>query len=107
MKALVDIPRDNEGYLLNVSDWNKEIAYEIALEESLELSEAHWEIIELLRNFYQEFEQSPAMRIMVKQASIKLGKEKGNSIYFMRLFPGSPAKIANKVAGLPKPLNCL
>ncbi len=107
MGALADIPRDNEGYLLNVADWNKQIANELALEESLELSDAHWEIIDLLRSFYQEYEQSPAMRIMVKQASIKLGKDKGNSIYFMRLFPGSPSKVASKIAGLPKPLNCL
>lgn len=107
MTVLAALERDKEGYLLNVDDWNQEIALALAAEESLELEAAHWEIIELLRDFYQEFEQSPAMRIMVKQAAIKLGKDKGNSIYFMRLFPGSPAKVASKVAGLPKPLNCL
>ncbi|WP_299974463.1 TusE/DsrC/DsvC family sulfur relay protein [uncultured Pseudoteredinibacter sp.] len=107
MAALDNIARDNEGYLVNVSDWNKTIAEELAQEESLQLEDAHWEIIELLRDFYDEFEQSPAMRIMVKQAALKLGKEKGSSIYFMRLFPGSPAKLASKLAGLPKPLNCL
>lgn len=107
MSSLANIERDNEGYLLNVNDWNKSIAEELAKEESLTLEEAHWEIIDLLRDFYDEFEQSPAMRVMVKQASLKLGKDKGTSIYFMRLFPGSPAKIASKLAGLPKPLNCL
>ncbi|MCV6613647.1 MAG: TusE/DsrC/DsvC family sulfur relay protein [Cellvibrionaceae bacterium] len=107
MKALSEIARDKEGYLLNTQDWRPELAQALATEEGLELSDQHWEIIELLRGFYQEFEESPAMRILVKQAAIKLGKDKGNSIYFMRLFPPSPAKLASKIAGLPKPLNCL
>jgi tRNA 2-thiouridine synthesizing protein E len=47
------------------------------------------------------------MRIFVKTIGEQLGKEKGSSIYLMRLFPGSPAKIAGKIAGLPKPTNCI
>ena len=47
------------------------------------------------------------MRILVKQVGLQLGKEKGTSLYLLQLFPGSPAKIASKIAGLPKPTNCL
>ena len=47
------------------------------------------------------------MRPLVKATAMQLGKDKGNSIHIMRLFPGSPAKLLAKVAGLPKPDNCL
>ena len=73
----------------------------------MELTDGHWELIELLRQYYREFDSSPAMRPLVKYCRLKLGVDKGRSIYLMTLFPGSPAKIGSKVAGLPKPDNCL
>lgn len=99
--------RDKQGFLVNLNDWNENIAAELAEEEGISLSAAHWEIIHLLRAFYQEYDLSPAMRILVKHVGQQLGKDKGNSIYLMQLFPGSPAKLASKIAGLPKPTNCL
>ncbi|MBR7888342.1 TusE/DsrC/DsvC family sulfur relay protein [Marinomonas sp. A79] len=98
---------DEEGYLLNLSDWTPELANQLAAEVDIEMTDAHWEIIHLLRDFYQEYEVSPAMRPLVKAVTKKLGKEKGRSIYLMTLFPGSPPKLAAKIAGLPKPANCL
>ncbi len=98
---------DEQGFLLDISDWSPALAREIALQEGIELTEAHWEIIDLLREFYREYELSPAMRILVKQVKSKFGDEKGNSHYLLTLFPGSPAKLASKIAGLPKPTNCL
>ena len=98
---------DNEGFLLTLENWDREVAQHIAMSEGIELSEAHWEIIELLRQYYAEFDSSPAMRALVKYCRIKLGADKGRSIYLMTLFPGSPAKIGSKIAGLPKPDNCL
>ena len=80
---------------------------QIAAAENLELTPAHWEILELLRAYYRDYDSSPAMRALVKYCAIKLGPEKGKSIYLMSLFPGSPAKIGSKIAGLPKPDNCL
>jgi len=102
-----NIKLDKEGYLLNLTDWNEEIAQHLASEEGLALTEAHWEIIYLLRDFYHEFEISPAMRPLVKAVTKKLGADKGKSMYLMVLFPGSPAKLIAKLAGLPKPKNCL
>ena len=98
---------DKEGFLRNLDDWNREVAEQIALAEGIDLTAAHWEIIELLREYYREFDSSPAMRPLVKYCRLKLGEDKGRSIYLMSLFPGSPAKIGSKLAGLPKPDNCL
>jgi tRNA 2-thiouridine synthesizing protein E len=98
---------DKEGFLRNLSDWNTAVAEQIADAEQLELTPAHWEVIDLLREYYQEFDDSPAMRPLVKYCGLKLGADKGRSIYLMSLFPGSPAKLGSKIAGLPKPDNCL
>ncbi|MDJ0879063.1 MAG: TusE/DsrC/DsvC family sulfur relay protein [Halieaceae bacterium] len=98
---------DKEGFLRRLEDWSPEVAEQIAEREGIELSDAHWEIITLLREFYQRFEASPANRALVKFTAQQLGAEKGRSIYLMSLFPGSPAKLGSKIAGLPKPDNCL
>ena len=47
------------------------------------------------------------MRPLVKYIGQELGKDKGSSLYLLSLFPGSPARLASKLAGLPKPDNCL
>ncbi|MBM6549589.1 TusE/DsrC/DsvC family sulfur relay protein [Marinomonas ostreistagni] len=98
---------DEEGYLLDLNDWNESLAQEVAAKEGLDLTPAHWEIIHVLRDFYTQFEVSPAMRPLVKAVTKALGPDKGKSIYLMQLFPGSPPKLAAKIAGLPKPANCL
>lgn len=101
------IPLGKEGYLKDLSDWTESVAEALAFQENISLTEEHWEVLLLLRRFHQEFEHSPAMRILVKYVRQHLGDEKGNSIYLMQLFPGSPAKIAARIAGLPRPTNCL
>ncbi|MCX7078566.1 MAG: TusE/DsrC/DsvC family sulfur relay protein [Pseudomonas sp.] len=101
------IDLDKDGYLVNLSDWSKEVASALAAAEELELSPEHWEILELLRGFYQEFQLSPATRPLIKYTALKLGPDKGNSLHLNRLFKGTPAKLAAKLAGLPKPTNCL
>lgn len=101
------IATDKEGYLENLDDWSENIAMHIAHTETLTLTQDHWDVIHLLRQFYREFELSPAMRPLVKYVGLHLGKDKGNSIYLLTLFPPSPAKIASKIAGLPRPANCL
>jgi tRNA 2-thiouridine synthesizing protein E len=101
------IATDKEGYLKELSDWSENVASKIAQQENIMLTDKHWEMITLIREFHTSFEISPAMRPLVKFTAIKLGKEKGNSIYLMKLFPGSPAKLLSKIAGLPRPKNCL
>ena len=98
---------DKEGFLLELEDWTPEVAQQIAEEEGIALTDAHWEVLGLLRDYYREYDASPAMRPLVKYCALKLGADKGKSIYLLSLFPGSPAKIGSKIAGLPKPENCL
>lgn len=98
---------DKDGFLANLDDWSKAVADELAASEGISLTEAHWEILNALRSFYQEFDVSPAMRPLSKYLKQHLGADKASSIYLLQLFPGSPAKIAAKIAGLPRPENCL
>lgn len=110
MKTLVNgtqLELDKDGYLQNLADWTPTVAEALAQQENIQMTPAHWEIINLLQEFYREFEISPAMRAMVKFTEKKLGSEKGKSIYLLQLFPPSPARIASKIAGLPRPANCL
>ncbi|MFC0711330.1 TusE/DsrC/DsvC family sulfur relay protein [Azorhizophilus paspali] len=102
-----DLTLDEDGYLSDLQDWSEEVAEALAHREELELSVEHWEILRLLREFHAQFQLSPATRPLVKYVALKLGPEKGNSPHLNRLFKGSPAKLAAKLAGLPKPTNCL
>ncbi|MCZ4058779.1 sulfurtransferase TusE [Pantoea sp. LMR881] len=102
-----EIAVDAEGYLKDRNDWSEALAAQIAGQEGIEMSEAHWEVVHFVRAFYLEFNTSPAVRMLVKAMAQKYGEEKGNSRYLFRLFPEGPAKQATKIAGLPKPAKCL
>ena len=100
-------PLDKDGFLADLTDWNPDVAAQLAAAEEIKLTKAHWEVLYALRDFYQEFDLSPAMRPLTKYLKQHLGADKASSIYLLTLFPGSPAKIAAKLAGLPRPENCL
>lgn len=101
------IELDQEGFLLDLDDWTEPVAKVLAEGEGIELSPAHLEVIRALRQFHAQYQLSPAMRPLVKYIGQQLGADKGTSLYLLQLFPGSPAKLASKIAGLPKPDNCL
>ena len=101
------VERDKEGYLRKLDDWSPEVAEEIALGDGIKLTPSHWEIISLLRKFHKRYQMSPATRALISYTKRELGADKGKSTYVMRLFGGSAAKTAAKIAGLPKPDNCL
>ncbi len=98
---------DREGYLRDLTAWTPEVAEALAQASGVDLGEAHWEILWLLRDFHAETGLSPAMRVLVRLVRERLGADKGNSLYLLRLFPDSPAKLAARIAGLPRPTNCL
>ena len=98
---------DEEGYLVNLADWNKDIADAIAKSENVEMTENHWEVVNFLREYYDEYQIAPAVRVLTKAIGKQLGEEKGNSKYLYELFPYGPAKQACKIAGLPKPTGCV
>ncbi|QYN46345.1 TusE/DsrC/DsvC family sulfur relay protein [Gilliamella sp. ESL0405] len=104
---LTQIDTDDKGYLKNWQDWTADLVPQLAEKESIELTDAHWEVILFVREFYLEYKTSPAIRALVKAMEKKFGAEKGNSRYLYKLFPDGPAKQATKLAGLPKPVKCI
>ena len=102
-----EIETDSEGYLKDTTLWSEAMADVIAAQEGITLTVEHWEVVRFVREFYLEFNTSPAIRMLVKAMANKFGEEKGNSRYLFRLFPEGPAKQATKIAGLPKPAKCL
>jgi len=98
---------DKEGYLRDHTMWNEVLAEQIASTDGISLTAEHWEILHAIRRFYAQYELSPATRPLLKYLGRELGEEKSGSIYVMQLFPGTPAKTIAKIAGLPKPANCI
>lgn len=98
---------DEEGYLVNLSDWDEQVAEYLAKEEKVEMTQNHWEVVNFLREYYSEYQIAPAIRVLTKAIAKKLGPDKGNNKYLYELFPYGPAKQACKIAGLPKPTGCI
>ena len=92
---------DADGNLVNLSDWNEDIAKELAKEEGIEiLNEKHWQVINYMRRVFSESGDAPSIR--------KLPKESGvDTKELYALFPKGPAKKAARIAGLPKPKGCI
>ena len=104
-----EIALDEEGYLEDLSCWTPEIAKALAEgdEPPVDLTDEHWDIINFLREYYEEYQIAPAVRVLTKAVAKRLGRSKGNSKYLYKLFPYGPGKQACKYAGLPKPTGCV
>ena len=99
--AGIDIELNDEGFLVDPSQWTEAMAVDLARKEGIDpLTEEHWKIIHYIRNYYVEFGIAPMIRKLCKETGHKL-----NEIY--KLFPSGPAKGACKLAGLPKPTGCV
>ncbi len=98
---------DEEGFLRQLSNWDESLALSIAAAEGIALTDEHWQLIHCAREYFSRFDISPEMRPFVKWVKQHLGEDKGKSLYLLSLFPNSPAKLISKIAGLPKPPNCL
>ena len=107
MAEILGAEIDEEGFLLKITDWSEEIALAMAAEDDIELSSEHWEVINFLREYFEEYEFAPAVRILTKAIAKRLGHDKGNSRYLYSLFPYGPAKQGCRFAGLPKPTGCV
>ena len=103
--AVVDA--DEEGYIQDISLWTRELAELIARGENIDMTDDHWEVVNFLRDYYEEYQIAPAVRILTKAIKKTMGPDKGNSRYLYELFPYGPAKQACKIAGLPKPTGCI
>jgi len=98
---------DEEGYLQNLEDWTMDVANFLADQEGIDMTDNHWEVVNFLREYYEEYKIAPMIRILTKAIGKKLGADKGNTKYLYELYPGGPAKQACKIAGLPKPTGCV
>lgn len=92
---------------MDASAWNTDVAEKLAQAHGVELSEEHWQVIRLLRDYCEQGNEPPSMRHLVKEVRLRLDESRAKSIYLMKLFGASPAKMAARLAGLPKPKNCL
>ncbi len=90
---------NDEGYMVDASQWNKEIAAELAKEEGIDLSDKHYEVLEFLRNASEKGETLTIRRVG------KSGIVDIKGLY--QLFPGGPLKYSSKFAGIPKPASCV
>ena len=101
------VEHDEEGYITNLADCTKELADVIAEAEEIDMNEEHWAVVNFLREYYDEYQIAPAVRVLIKAIKKEMGPEKGNNKYMYELFPYGPAKQACKIAGLPKPTGCV
>lgn len=96
-----EIRIDPEGYLLNLDEWSEDFARALAHGEGLELTDAHWEVIRFLRDFYHERGVQAQVRAMIKHFSAVWGPERGSNHHLHAMFPrGGPQKQGNRMAGL-------
>ena len=97
------IETDAEGYIKNLDEWSEEFAKARAKEESLELTDEHWQVIRFLRDYYQEHRVQAQVRVMITHFKKEWGAARGNNHYLHDLFPiGGPQKQGNRLAGLLK-----
>jgi tRNA 2-thiouridine synthesizing protein E len=90
---------NDEGYLLNVNDWSKEVAADMAKEMGMELTPKHYEVLEYLRK-----ENATGIPLTIRKVG-KSGIVDIKGLY--DLFPGGPLKFSSKLAGIPKPVSCV
>ena len=98
---------DDKGYLLDYLDWSPAVAQIMASNDGIELTDEHWAVLEIFREYFEAHEIEPPMRALVKKACERLGEDKGSSRCLYRLFPDGPGTQACRYAGLPKPLSCV
>lgn len=95
------IELDADGNLAHFSDWNENIARELAKEEGInELTDRHWIVIKFMQKEYKEKGDAPSIRKLTKESGVDT-----KELY--QLFPKGPAKKAARIAGLPKPKGCI
>jgi tRNA 2-thiouridine synthesizing protein E len=101
-KTLAGTPvdTDDEGYLVNHSQWNKDVAAALAAEEGISLTDGHWKVIDFIDADFKEKGVVPGMRRMNK-----IGNITTKDLY--ALFPDGPIKKAAKISGYPKPVSCV
>ena len=99
--ANIDVELNDEGFFVDPDQWTVDMVSELARRVGIEeLTDAHWKVIRFMRSEYLAKGTGPTVRV--------LGKTSGVSIKELyQLFPKGPAKVAAKIAGIPKPRGCI
>ena len=90
---------NDEGYLVDASQWNRDIAAEMAKEEGIDLTDKHYEVLDFLRSTTEKGETLTIRKVG------KSGITDIKGLY--ALFPKGPLKLSSKFAGIPKPASCV
>ena len=92
---------NEEGFLTDPSQWNEDIAVELARREGIDpMTDRHWEVVRFMRTEYEARGTGPTVRVLGKTSGVPV-----KELY--QLFPQGPAKLAAKIAGIPKPRGCI
>lgn len=95
------------GWLENLDEWSEELAVEICKSENIpELTDEHWDIINMAREYFHENGVVAEPRLFSKMMKKKFGDDRSSQQYIYSLFPTGLIKCANKIAGLPRPKGC-
>ncbi len=99
--ATTEVELNDEGFFVHPEQWTEDMVPELARREGVDaLTDAHWQVVRFMRDEYITKGTGPTVRV--------LGKTSGVSIKELyQLFPKGPAKIAAKLAGIPKPRGCI
>ena len=92
---------NDDGFFVNPEQWTEDMAPELARREGIDdLTDAHWKVIRFMRSEYFEKGTGPTVRALGKTSGVTV-----KELY--QLFPKGPAKIAARIAGIPKPRGCV
>ncbi|WJW74373.1 TusE/DsrC/DsvC family sulfur relay protein [Thiohalobacter sp. IOR34] len=95
------------GNLVRQAGWNERLAGFLAQREGIELTEAHWTVINFLRDFYFEYGITPMVKILMKHMAEEVGEEYASRDFLYGLFPKGPSRQGSRIAGLPEPQGCI
>lgn len=98
---------DQYGHLLDSCDWSRDVAKRMAQTDGIELTEAHWAVIEILRAYFAETGIEIPMRVLVSRLAKQGREEWASSRALYRLFPEGPVRQGSRYGGLPIPLSCI
>ena len=92
---------NDEGFFIDPNAWTPAMAEEMAKADSLDNpTEPHWTVINFMRKEYFEKGTGPTVRVLGKTSGVSV-----KDLYL--LFPKGPAKMAARIAGIPKPKGCI
>lgn len=98
---------DNDGHLVDYMLWNESVAQQLADSLEIQLSEWHFQVLFAVRQFYQQFGYAPATRPLIKFLMKTVSDDINNAVLQQQFNTGLIARHLCRIAGIPKPANCL